>query len=117
MFSIVSVSHKTTAFYFLRVVSSCYMMAFVSLYPQIRGLYGPRGVMPVENSLFNDNQDQSAASPLNGLDLKAMLASVRGLGIRQAMSLAGVSPVLAMELVAIVGAAVATFITVFPMQV
>ena len=32
---------------FLRIVSVCYAMAFISLYPQVPGLYGPNGVLPV----------------------------------------------------------------------
>jgi hypothetical protein len=32
---------------FLRLVSFCYVAAFVSLYLQIPGLYGPDGVLPV----------------------------------------------------------------------
>lgn len=32
---------------FLRLVSLCYIAAFVSLYLQIPGLYGPDGVLPV----------------------------------------------------------------------
>ena len=32
---------------FLRLVSVCFSMAFVSLYPQIPGLYGPNGILPV----------------------------------------------------------------------
>ena len=32
---------------FLRLVAVCFAMAFVSLYPQILGLYGPNGILPV----------------------------------------------------------------------
>lgn len=32
---------------FLRLVAVCFAMAFVSLYPQIPGLYGPNGILPV----------------------------------------------------------------------
>jgi hypothetical protein len=32
---------------FLRLVSVCFATAFISLYPQIPGLYGPNGVLPV----------------------------------------------------------------------
>ena len=31
---------------FLRIVAVCYAMAFISLYPQIAGLYGPNGILP-----------------------------------------------------------------------
>ena len=32
---------------FLRLVAVCFATAFVSLYPQIQGLYGPNGILPV----------------------------------------------------------------------
>ena len=36
---------------FLRLVSLCYAMAFLSIYPQIEGLYGPRGLLPASHTL------------------------------------------------------------------
>ena len=36
---------------FLRIVSLCYAIAFSSLYPQISGLYGPKGLLPVHTLL------------------------------------------------------------------
>ena len=36
-----------TRLVFLRIVAFCYSSAFSSLYPQVRGLYGQRGILPV----------------------------------------------------------------------
>ena len=36
---------------FLRISASCYSMAFLSLYPQISGLYGPKGLLPIHRLL------------------------------------------------------------------
>ncbi len=36
---------------FLRICALCYAMAFLSLYPQIPGLYGPHGLLPVHGML------------------------------------------------------------------
>jgi hypothetical protein len=50
---------------FLRLCGLCYAMAFLSLYPQIAGLYGPNGLLPVHGlldpspALKNDAYDPS----------------------------------------------------------
>ena len=38
---------------FLRICAICYAMAFLSLYPQIPGLYGPQGLLPI-HGFFTD---------------------------------------------------------------
>ena len=36
---------------FLKICAICYSIAFLSLYPQISGLYGPNGLLPVHSLL------------------------------------------------------------------
>ncbi len=106
---------KTVVRLFLRLVSSCYMFAFASIYAQIPGLYGPNGILPVEQSLFNDrNTEAFSVAALKKMDLLGVASSLRGRGIQQAVVLLGVSPAVAMEVVALIGFAIAAAITVFP---
>ncbi len=36
---------------FLRCVAFCFLAAFASLYPQVPGLYGPRGILPAASAI------------------------------------------------------------------
>ncbi len=36
---------------FLRCVALCFLSAFASLYPQVEGLYGPKGILPAERAV------------------------------------------------------------------
>ena len=48
---------------FLRIVAISYCMAFVSLYPQIRGLYSEDGVLPVSQHVHGSSWEELSANP------------------------------------------------------
>jgi hypothetical protein len=110
--SLFSISPHFPLSLFLRAVSSCFLVAFLSIYPQINGLYGPNGLMPIDPDLKDTVFfDRGAVGSGNVL---AFLASVKGRGVQQTAVFLGLSPALAMEAVAIAGAVVAAIVTLCP---
>ena len=69
---------------FLRICALCYAMAFLSLYPQIPGLYGPQGLLPIHGFFAdNDSFDWTQSSEvLQRLQSRpTLLWFARGLGL------------------------------------
>ena len=48
---------------FLRIVAISYSMGFISLYPQIRGLYSSDGVLPVSEHVRSSSWEELSANP------------------------------------------------------
>jgi hypothetical protein len=50
-------SHALTAWLFLRLLGICYLLAFASLWPQLRGLFGANGILPAHSFLASARQE------------------------------------------------------------
>ena len=81
---------------FLRIVAICYSMAFLSLYPQIPGLYGPSGLLPI-HGFFSDFDYTQPAKVLEVLKGRPTLLWFSGI--------LGLSPDLMLDLLCLVGTA------------
>src|SRR3989475_11297728 len=44
-------SYELTRWVFLRALGVIYLIAFLSLWPQLRGLIGPQGILPAQDLL------------------------------------------------------------------
>lgn len=96
-----------TRSFFLRSVAFCFALAFASLYPQIEGLYGARGVLPAKSVL--DSLPEAIPSTPN-------LSKFHPNVLRWIRTELGVRADLAMDLLCILGAIVSTLMTLFPSQ-
>ena len=96
---------------FLRIVSSCYAMAFASIYPQISGLYGHNGLLPIHGLL-----DPTPALTKNDVLEPKKLAEL----IKSRPTLLwmhgslGLSPDLTMDLIALLGTGLAVMAAIWP---
>ena len=86
---------------FLRICAACYSMAFISLYPQISGLYGPQGLLPVHSMLKITSLD-----PWELVKSKPTLLWFSGQ--------LGLSPDLMMDLICLLGTFLAFFMALYP---
>ena len=87
---------------FLRICALSYALAFLSLYPQIPGLYGPNGLLPI-HGLF----DPASALQADGksFDYGKLFDMMKGrLTLLWFHGILGLSPDLMADLICIVGA-------------
>jgi len=96
---------------FLRICAICYSMAFLSLYPQISGLYGPNGILPVHGKLdpspaLNKNQIYSPSKLWELFKSKPTLLWYSGIF--------GLSPDLMMDFLCLIGTAIGACAAFWP---
>lgn len=97
---------------FLRLCSICYSMAFLSLYPQIGGLYGPNGLLPVHGLL-----DASPAITKNHIynpEKLWQLIQSRPTLLWFSSGVFGLSPDLMMDLLCLIGGFLSTVMAFWP---
>ena len=96
---------------FLRICSACYSIAFISLYPQISGLYGPKGILPIHNLL-------DATSALTKSDLYRPEKLIELIKERPTLlwfsSLLGLSPDLMMDFICLLGTILGLIVAIRP---
>src|SRR2546428_13537918 len=58
-------SYELTRWVFLRALGVIYLIAFLSLWPQLRGLIGPQGILPAQDLLAGARRQRGGVrSPL-----------------------------------------------------
>ena len=100
---------------FLRVVAFSYACAFLSLYPQIAGLYGPNGVVPLHKSLQSPPKETDTSQLVWTFEgLVKYLASFRPNLLQTLPGQLGLSPELALDLVCLLAGGLAIALTLMP---